>query len=553
MSQGAVLEVFQGYLSLLQEKHTAALENKKASANSLEEKEKIDRELKNYTSYMEELISALKSGHCHGFSICHAVMDLEGKQEWWENSYPKMMEWDGSEEALAQEVNLPGSTQPQTLGQLIERALNYIVYYQGTYKIWFREKNTQQLLLQPAPSENKSISHFELLTADHKIVTIKNRATAAGYFDQNDLLNLLDETQIKGNICLISSTSLFPNVDGHTIRIGHNGQSWIVYDPEYDHSNPDTLHKTFSDKKTAVLEIIERLRGDLNAISIEIATTRDQIIAFPYFDEMLKNKMDFLDKSGLRALVKHAPEAACQLFERASEQNEHTLLKKIIGALKYKESSGLGMISRESIPQVAKALIKLGTKLSNEDLRTAIFNPEKDFHYLLAQAPEALGEVLTWPGTINKIFFNNARGNAHKRAFSAFAQLVTKPKSQDLRNQILRDPLLLQQLQRNDFNTESQENIMQTLEKHLEIFKNEELIELGKKLRIAPFDQNAEYYPLVSIQKSASSIFSNNQIDVRQRLLSNIQKLLLMRINHHEIIPNSEIEELLKQNFSPKQ
>jgi len=551
MSQDAVLEVFQDYLSLLQEKHTAELENKKTTANSPEEKEKLDRELKDYINYMEELISALKSGHCHGFSICHAAMDLEGKQEWWENLQPKMMEWDGSEEALAQEVNLPGSTQPQTLGQLIERALNYIVYYQGAYKIGFKEKNTQKLLLQPAPRENKNISHFELLTADHKIVTIKNRAVAAGNFDQNDLLNLLDETQIKDNICIIASTSA-PGTNGHAIRIGYNNQSWIVYDPNYDHSNPDTIHKIFSDKKAVVLEIIDCLVSDISATSIEIATTRDQIIAFPYFDEMLKNKVDFLNRFGMRALVTHAPEAACQLFERASEQNEPALLKKIIQTLKDNYPSGLRMISTDSTPQVAKALIKLGTKLSNEDLRKAIFNPKIDFYYLLALGPKAVEEVLAWPGVVNEIFFNNTGSNAHRRAFLEFAKLVIKPESQNLRNHFLRDPLLLQLLQRDDLAVKPQETIMQSLEKHLEILKNEELIELGKKLRIAAFDKNAEYYPLVSIQKSRSSMFSANQIDVKQRLLSNIQKLLLMRINHHEITPNSEIEELLSQDISPK-
>ena len=190
-----------------------------------------------HKAYIRKLNKAILDGHCHGFAICHAAMRSIGKLEWWENVLVELANWDGTEQALQQRLNLPDATKMETLDSLFNRALNYIVYHQVSSTAPendFELDDAEQTNILERADKNNEKKRFLLINGNQPALFIKNSITAAGYFTINDFMVLLDENLVMGNMCLISSGI-------HTIRFGYDGRAWMVYDPNYDHHHLDTI------------------------------------------------------------------------------------------------------------------------------------------------------------------------------------------------------------------------------------------------------------------------------------------------------------------------
>ena len=232
MTQDVILKNFKKYLAITSNKYLEELEVKKSATKNAAKKIAIDKKIKEHKAYIRKLNKTLLHSHDYAFSICHAAMDSIGTLKWWESVLVKLANWDGSEKALQQYLNLPNTTEMHTLDHLFNCALNYIVYHQVNSEApkGFKLRDTEQdNILKPA-NKNAEKKRFLLINGNQPALFIKNSIIAAGYFTQADLLALLDKNfvSVRKNMCLISSYN-------HTIRIGYDGQVWMVYDPDYNH------------------------------------------------------------------------------------------------------------------------------------------------------------------------------------------------------------------------------------------------------------------------------------------------------------------------------
>ena len=321
-------------------------------------------------------------------------MDCIGKGEWWESVLVTLANWDGSEKALKQEVNLPGSAatdKDKTLGYLFNRALNYIVYHQAEFyeQSGFGLKGFEQSKLLQSAHDKKSQNHFEIVTADNQpAAVIKNSTVVAGHFTKSDLLALLDENQIQGNICKVGS-------DDHAIRIGYDGKEWMIYNPNYDHRQLETIHKVGS-KEEIVTELLDRMKT--NDLKLSIASLEDQQnLDIPHFEEMLKNrKIDLIKGCGFHLLARFRPDCAKQLLASAIEQKTPELVQMIIKVILRKDAeswTGFHILARYA-NEAMSLLFQLAEQSKDKSLLLAIAEALDSSLFLLVRyAPTSMSQL----------------------------------------------------------------------------------------------------------------------------------------------------------------
>lgn len=414
MSQTLILEQFQKYLTITSRKYLKKLEkeksinkNKAEKTSNAEKKQKylakvqfIEQEIPRHKAFIEALKKHLGDGHCHGFVICHGAMASIEKLKWWENVLVTLANWDGSEEALANTVILPGSNhadEDKSLDKLFYRALYYIVYHQADldqYPDFGLEELEQDNLLKP------NEKHFEILIKNEQPAeAIKKLVRVAGHFARKDVLALLNGEQIKGNICKVET-------EKHTIRIDYDGKVWMVYDPNYDHRQLSTIHK-IGTKEEIVDELLEVLEPFEEDLVISIATLKNnQPITFPYFNKMIKNrKIDLIKGQGLHLLAKYRPDLMHQSLKSlaASINNNNTLptpfSDKILEKDKEKDISlpllahpGPSEVTEQQLVEKKRALAfvrAIGVALQEKGSGQCT-----GFQALLRHAPDALNFLL---------------------------------------------------------------------------------------------------------------------------------------------------------------
>jgi hypothetical protein len=168
-----------------------------------------------------------------------------------------------------------------------------VVASQGEDKSFFPELNQLRMLkpdgyvaIKPAsktdstqPASNIKRSFFEMLEPELKepYSTIKSRQKIAGFLSKEQLIKDLDQIP-EESIVLVWGAN-------HVIRIARKGEKWLVYDPNYDHTQLTTMHKIFS-KEDCVDEILNRLT---NQITLEVASFDENVVIdFPEYKKILE-------------------------------------------------------------------------------------------------------------------------------------------------------------------------------------------------------------------------------------------------------------------------
>lgn len=189
----------------------------------------------------KSLQEALKEGHCFGFSVCHAAMDAIGKLAWWEAALLAVVNWDGTKESLERKVFLPQAESAQTLREIFERVLNYVVYHQ------------MNSLKEQASLFDSASNLFEISDAGQIKKLSKNSKSSLGSFNSEQLNAFLKDEMPPAMLIARSGAKK------HAIRIGYKPEEklWFVYDPNYGISVKENvkLYKNFETKQAMVKEI----------------------------------------------------------------------------------------------------------------------------------------------------------------------------------------------------------------------------------------------------------------------------------------------------------
>lgn len=146
----------------------------------------------------------IQKGACHGFSVCYSVMNFEGKLEWWFALLRKLVNWDGSAKALREEIDLPQQEKKQSLGEGINRILNYVESTQGNLGDFDQRAFGENF----AQRESFRGGKIEINVGEKALIT-HNALVFAGCFTQKDLTKLIVDTSGKKNkyICTLGNLS----------------------------------------------------------------------------------------------------------------------------------------------------------------------------------------------------------------------------------------------------------------------------------------------------------------------------------------------------------
>lgn len=135
MSQAFILNQFIKYLDITSDEYIAKLKKQieklkeqKESFETIKKIEQLEKIKEEHQIYIKNLKKNL-NGYCFGFSLCHAVMDISGKLNWWEHALIKIYNWDGDKNRLDEKFILPDSTEGKstTLRAIFELAINIII------------------------------------------------------------------------------------------------------------------------------------------------------------------------------------------------------------------------------------------------------------------------------------------------------------------------------------------------------------------------------------------------------------------------------------------
>jgi len=286
MPQSLLLEKFSVFSEMNYEQKKPATGRKKIQVKR--EKRQID------------ITASLERGHCFGFSLNYVAHHHFGKRIWWKSLLNAITKWDGTEKALNKPVYLPDVSPESTevngrmLGKLINRAMNYVLPTQAFENLSLLPDSIDQEnvlgvdAISVGEGQNKK-SYFEYLH-DGKIYSIKQHKKIAGCLSKKLLLDIFNEESLKNCLILIHSHS-------HTIGLAFIAEStWLIYDPNYDHAQPDAMEKTGTIEQCIDEGI--RILGDgcvpdSASLTIEFASfDSDPILSLSAFEEAKKS--DFM-------------------------------------------------------------------------------------------------------------------------------------------------------------------------------------------------------------------------------------------------------------------
>ncbi|PWY53871.1 hypothetical protein DGG96_20045 [Legionella qingyii] len=322
-----------------------------------------------------DLRTALKKGHCLGFSVIDGAMDHIGKLKWWDHAKAAVANWDEQESTLDKLIELPGSEEDsfwQTkkekeqqslqsppidkkkikLKTLFNRLLPYVISNHACFDKNFKTSNLNQYTLL-SPTEH----HFEILSKQGIVKKIQQRKITAGKLTTNELIRLLNENDFTDTIAIINSPT-------HTIRVSFKNGSWSVYNSNYDQTSPATCRKYFPNKLVAVNEVF-RILGQ--SIAIVIASTNsEKKISLPLLSTLKPFEMlDRLTEDGLFIIAKWCPDILQNVLEQV--ENLPSAGEVIAqGLLCQSNGTGLQCIAK-SVPGALPKALELAAKAKNGD------------------------------------------------------------------------------------------------------------------------------------------------------------------------------------------
>jgi hypothetical protein len=209
---------------------------------------------------------------------------------------------------------------------------------------------------------------------------------------------LLDEKSIQDSFCLIRS-------DDHTIRIGYNGQSWIIYNANDDHSGPAPIHTVVKTKKQLVKKIFSFL--GTRSVCVEVASLdEDKEINFSDYNQFMKdNPLTILRDRGLHLIAWYDQKLLLQLLNLAKTP-DGKLIRSAIAASLVKQAkhnrTGMFFITIFA-PEALTCLLELvdksdeGLAILSAIIKTLTMNDDENWnglHLIASFAPASLSELL---------------------------------------------------------------------------------------------------------------------------------------------------------------
>ncbi|WP_058452545.1 hypothetical protein [Legionella maceachernii] len=370
---------------------------------------------------LQTIVADLENkGQCFGFTLIHAAMDTTNQLYWWEYVLELLETWDGTPDALQQKISaradfyrinltdLPKKNKDElqklTLGDLFERAVNYLVYHQiGLATPFFTQDSDQLTILNPVAT-GKNL--FEILDPNGNLLTIKSRQIAAvGSLRSDEVEAVLDnDPQV---IHLVHSSN-------HTIRVGAHGDRWFVYEPNYKRDDSQPIFKYlryFSNKTEATQELFRILGPEIAIEKISIYQQISSLPMPPLSKEMGSRYMNHFSPQTFKVLAKYSPHALAELVTYLDEKHapENKQLKASFAkALQQKCTggwTGLHLMARYAPDALTRLMAQLPHDESAEDLElkknltSALCEktPKQTMGFYMAflYAPDAFTHLLT--------------------------------------------------------------------------------------------------------------------------------------------------------------
>lgn len=304
-------------------------------------KELADKKIEEFKKDNARLLRSLQSynGFCFGLAVCYGAMGIAGKLEKWKQGLVAIANWKGSVYQLDQPLiepetkdaetkTLPSSkVRPRTLRTVFEEFLNVVPFnHTGFYhdEIGINQDN----LLNPMGIKREDEtpkSPFEIslpvAKSDGKIEfqvkTIKQRATIAGKFDDDQLAKILDEKTIANTICVVSLEIV--NLR-HACHVSYDPKTnlWTVYNTHYDQGSLKDMQ--FTGTK---MDVIKELRSQLgDSMRFQVATVDpERRLQLPKLSDLITSSSTCVQDYGLFTLFK-TPEHLKELFLLAKDNQK---------------------------------------------------------------------------------------------------------------------------------------------------------------------------------------------------------------------------------------
>jgi hypothetical protein len=271
-------------------------------------------------------------GLCFGLSVCHAVMELQGKESWWEDALQHIYHWDGTSEALDQSIQLRDANDGKstTLRHIFELAMSYIVHAHAT-PTEARQAFMARNILQYNALLPSAAAHLEILDDNGQVKTIQQNKRAVGHFNKDQLSALLQEDDLRNRIVLIHSCE-------HTILISAKGDGvWQLYDANLSHEGAGSMHQSGSKSEITDL-IFARLKTQSLAVEAASFDASPAIELAAYEKIFSQSPASLLNEDTLLLFGYESPEKITELFKLAAESRGAQLksvIAKIMKEAKY--------------------------------------------------------------------------------------------------------------------------------------------------------------------------------------------------------------------------
>ncbi len=383
MTQTIVKQKMIKYLEEDARVHLELLEKQSQAAQTQKQKQVIEEQKKEFIATNNELREALKEGQCFGLAVVHGGMDMVGYLSWWENALVHIANWDEKTASLDDAIKLANSPEDnENLRSIFNRAVNYIVPSHASDQSYFPNMSQKNILkpdgyvvtaptskLFPIPEEIKR-SYFEIMGPDEKETTqtIQKRKIIAG--------NLAKEHLVEDLKNISNDVMILVHVANHTIRLYRDGENWVVYDSNYDHTKLSTIHREYENLSSAIDEVF-RIMGP--SITIEAVSLNEKaVIDFPEYDNYLKRSpINLVKNLGLNVIASTTPEVLPKLFSQINDTQEgQALLRAIIEALGQKGDYNANALQRiaQNAPAALHELFKhINGSLLGQSLLNTVF------------------------------------------------------------------------------------------------------------------------------------------------------------------------------------
>jgi hypothetical protein len=366
--------------------------------------------LGNRTRFIRWLNSAILSisrGLCQGLAICHGAMTAIGKKKWWESVLGLVQEWDGSEEQFHRRIFISSAETEATLGELLNRVVNYVFYYHAETSIFDDDVESihaielSTFLMQPIDIRFYGFSSDVAAPSTESAVLQRKCVALVGSFSSEELRKLLVCPPCY--VCLICD--VFHAVE---FSVDHGSNLWSLYEPNEGVLPPvnfDQFVENISRKfKTAISILYLPVLGGTAEYNF------DPIYGAYY--EALRNSR-VLGNTTLHLMCEYTPDVLISLLQKAGIN--HELQCVVADALTFKDARISSLFSTivSNYPKLLVPFLNLaeGSRIIRNRIVLELVASSDLIYDVISTASEALIEVTAHSKLLTQAlqnFFDNA-------------------------------------------------------------------------------------------------------------------------------------------------